>query len=146
MPRFAWPWPRRKPQDTDESELGLRRILKLVTDEIIARQQDIKAGSERGVFFIEKAKVSISFVVRKSGTGGVKLYVVDAEGAYASERIQRVDLDLVTTPPLLSALLSSLTITNQRINEEINRRIDELLSSEREIEVFFEAFRQQAGE
>ena len=55
MPKFAWPWTRKKLKDSDKEELGLKNILKSVTDEIVARQQSIKDGSEGSIFFIEKA-------------------------------------------------------------------------------------------
>ena len=100
-----------------ESDLDLEKIIQTVADEILKSQRRIKDSGGKSLFFVEKVKVSISFVVRRSGQGGIKLHVVEADGSISSEQTHRVELELSTVPPLLNSLLSHIQPTQAKAEE-----------------------------
>ena len=145
MAKFRWPWSRDKSHETEKNELGLKDVLESVTGEIIARQKSIEDGSKNSIFYIEKAKVSINFVAKKSGTGSVNLYALEAGGSYTSERTHHIELELSTVSPLFKFLIPHLKISTDKLDGKFDEIIDELLRDVSQ-EEFLKGFKQLSGE
>ena len=135
LPRF------RSKTGKDDSGLGLEEVIQSVTDDVLKSQRRIRESGGRSMFFVDKAQVTLSFVVKKTATGTVKLVAAESEAAYATEQVHQVTLDLVTIPPLMGKVLENLVSKH----ETLDAAVDELLASDK-AQDFLKQYEQKAGE
>jgi len=131
----------RSKSSKDDSGLGLEEVIQSVTDDVLKSQKRIRESGGRSMFFVDKAQVTLSFVVKKTATGAVRLVAAEGEAVHATEQIHQVTLDLVTTPPLMGKVLESLVSKH----ETLDAAVDELLASDK-TQDFLKQYEQKAGE
>ncbi len=129
----------------DDNGLGLDEIVQSIRHDIVQSQKRIRESGEKGIFYVEKAQVTISFLVKKSVSGTVKLVAADADSEYATERLHQVTLDLSTAPPLMQTIVENAISRHKNTNDAI-KEINELFENLDAVELFVTQNRQMGGE
>lgn len=77
------------------TEIGLQELLHQVKQELLTQSETDSVP----LFYVEGVDLELSFIARKEGTAGIKLYVLDLNGSSGKEATQTVHIHLT---PILS--------------------------------------------
>jgi len=92
VPLFLWT----ATSSASATDLDVSELIASVKQAITLAQKEAKPPS----MVITWVELEISYVVKKEGGGGLKLYVVTAEGKYSTEVVQRMKYRLEPTHPI----------------------------------------------